>query len=570
MKKILFMIFLVFTALASLAQDPLIPLRLDIEDSVAAANSTVYVKFLIHDGDDSHVLWSNSTLTPDLDPLYGTPIVLSGHTLYVLLGNTSLSSMEALPRDLFAEGSLRKLRIWVSKSAYSNYRLLTPDLDLVPAPYAIRSEESQGFDAELFSEHTSGIAELKTSLRNSNAKIAGLQAVCKGLTNGTLLVESPSSKIAQSIVTGSGGEYVYKTSSPLVGPLSPPTLPEHYDVPYVTHFASRFNVKAETHIKSVTLYFSKASEIAPPGAVCIFRKTPEINVLFSAASVVTTAFPRCVYTFPSSNSLLIPGEYLAGLRKTSGYQTIHPYVCSPYRGKMSCSYYEEPEPAPVIFANPSPNAKIYWKDTISDKELWSQLSFTTDTEISFSKGGTLLINGTDAVTENSLAENVNALLGNSVLIGRDDLDPAFLSELVTTSGGSVTGALTVTDLRLPTGGNWFVGSAEERCDLVIANSAACLRADAGDLVLASSGDIKPVSFVDFSASQGGRADITSGETEVMICYSGLSETAVILLTPLQETSVPYWVRIDPEGSASVCISEAQSETLSFTYVLIRK
>ena len=89
-------------------------------------------------------------------------------------------------------------------------------------------------------------------------------------------------------------------------------------------------------------------------------------------------------------------------------------------------------------------------------------------------------------------------------------------------------------------------------------------------MLASSQDIKPVSFVDFSANQGGRADITSGETEVMIYYSGLSESSVILLTPLQETNVPYWIRVDPIGSASVCISEAQSKTLSFTYVLIRK
>ena len=570
MKRILLLFLLFFTTFCSRAQDPLLPLRLELEDSMASANSVVYVKFLIHDGDDSHVLWTNSTLTPDQDPLYGTPVTLSGHTLYVLLGNTSLGNMEALPKDLFADGALRKLRIWVSRSEYANYRLLTPDLDLVPAPYALHAEESQGFDAETFAEHTSGIAELKTSLRNSNAKIAGLQTVCKGLTNGTLLIESPSSKIAQSIVTGSGGDYVYKTSSPLVGPLSPPTLPEHYDMTYVTDFASRFKVKAETHIKSITLYFSKVSEIAPPGAVCIFRKTPEINVLFSAASVVTTAFPRCVYTFSSSNSLLIPGEYLAGLRTTSGYQTIHPYVCSSYRGNMSYFYYEEPELEPTIFANPPPSVSTYWKDSTIGRELWSQLDFTTDTGISFSKGGTLSVNGSEAVTENSLAGKMNNVLGSSVLIGKDDLDPAFLGELITSSGGSVTGTLFVTDLRLPSGGNWYVGSPEERCDLVIANSAACLRADAGDLVLASSQDIRPVSFVDFSASQGGRADITSGETEVMIYYSGLSDHSVITVTPLQETNVPYWVRIDPIGSASICISEAQSETLSFTYVLIRK
>ena len=569
MKKILLLSFIVFTALSSRAQDPLLPLRLELEDSVADANSTVYVKFLIHDGDESHVLWTNSTLTPDLDPLYGTPIALLGHTLYVLLGNTSLSNMEALPKDLFAEGSLRKLRIWVSKGEYANYKLLTPDLDLVPAPYALRSEESQGFDAETFAEHTSGIAELKTSVRNANGKIAGLQTVCKGLTNGTLLVESPSSTIAQSIVTGSGGEYVYKTSSPLVGPLSPPTMPRHYDISYVTHFASRFKTKTQANVKSVTLYFKNASEIAPPEAVCVFKKSLEIDVIFYAVSVVTTAFPRCVYTF-SNNTNIIPGEYLVGLRKTPLYQTLHPYVCSSYRGDLSYYRYDEPDMGETIFVNPNPSVSDYWKFTTSEEELWSQIAFRGDSEISLSKDGTLSISGSNAVTEGTLAGKMDYLLGRSVLIGRDDLDPAFLQELITASGGTVTGALTVTDLRLPTNGNWYVGSADERCDLVIANSAACLRAESGDLVLASSQDIKPVSFVDFSASQGGRADIAAGETEVMIYFSGLSERSVILLTPLQETSVPYWVRIDPEGSASVCISEAQSETLSFTYVLIRK
>lgn len=569
MKKILLLSIIVFTALSSRAQDPLLPLRLELEDSVAAANSTVYVKFLIHDGDESHVLWANSTLTPDLDPLYGTPIALLGHTLYVLLGNTSLSNMEALPKDLFAEGSLRKLRIWVSKGEYANYKLLTPDLDLVPAPYALRSEESQGFDAETFAEHTSGIAELKTSVRNANGKIAGLQTVCKGLTNGTLLVESPSSIIAQSIVTGSGGEYVYKTSSPLVGPLSPPTMPKHYDISYVTHFASRFRTKSQANVKSVTLYFKNASEIAPPEAVCVFKKTLEIDVIFYAVSVATTAFPRCVYTF-SNNTNIIPGEYLVGLRKTPMYQTLHPYVCSSYRGDLSYYRYDEPDIGETIFANPTPSVSEYWKFTTSEEELWSQIAFRGDSEISLSKDGTLSISGSNAVTEGTLAGKMDYLLGRSVLIGRDDLDPAFLQELITASGGTVTGALTVTDLRLPTNGNWYVGSADERCDLVIANSAACLRAESGDLVLASSRDIKPVSFVDFSASQGGRADIAAGETEVMIYLSGLSERSVILLTPLQETGVPYWVRIDPEGSASVCISEAQSETLSFTYVLIRK
>ena len=156
MKKSLLLFFLILAAFSSRAQDPLLPLRLELEDSVASANSVVYVKFMIHDGDDSHVLWTNSTLTPNQDPLYGTPVTLSGHTLYILLGNTSLGNMEALPKDLFADGALRKLRIWVSRSEYANYRLLTPDLDLVPAPYALHAEERQGLDAETFAAEVQG------------------------------------------------------------------------------------------------------------------------------------------------------------------------------------------------------------------------------------------------------------------------------------------------------------------------------------------------------------------------------------------------------------------------------
>ncbi|MBO7543216.1 hypothetical protein J6T93_04845 [bacterium] len=569
MKKIITITLFLLAASYSRAQDPLLPLRVELDATMAAANSLIYVKFLIHDGDTNHVLWTNSMLTPNLDPLYGTPVRLSSRTLYVLLGDTSLGNMEPLPKDLFSEGSLRKLRIWISNREYANYRLLTPDLDLVPAPYALRSEESKGFDAETFAQHSSGIAELTSSLAVSNARITGLQNVCKGLTNGTLEIDSPYSKIAQSIVTGGNGEYVYKASSPMTGPASPPTLPKHFDISYTTHFASRFRTKSQANVKSVTLYFKNASEIAPPEAVCVFRKTLAIDVIFYAVSVVTTAFPRCVYTF-SNNTNIIPGEYLVGLRKTPMYQTLHPYVCPSYRGNLSYYRYDEPDMGETIFANPPPSVSDYWKFSTSEEELWSQIAFKGDSEISLSKEGTLSVSGSNAVTEGTLAGKMDYLLGRSVFIGRDDLDPAFLQELITSSGGTVTGTLTVADLRLPTNGNWYVGSASKRCDLVIANSSACLRADAGDLVLASSQDIKPVSFVDFSANQGGRADITSGETEVMIYYSGLSESSVILLTPLQETNVSYWVRIDPDGSASICISEAQEDPLSFSYVLIRK
>lgn len=571
MKIKLVLICLISAAINLAAQDPLLPVRLELDPDFAPADSTAYLKFTIHTGNPASVLWSNSLLTPDLDPLEGVACRLSGNVAYLLLGDTSIPNMESLPKDLFSGGSVRKIRVWIATSANGNYRQLTPDLDLVAAPYSLYSEESKDVDPEVIAGHTSALATLNNSMRTANARIAGLQAVSTGLTNGTVAIPAAESFLGR-LVTGASGELIYKMTSAVKGPPAPAAVPVKFDITYATHFSSAIRVKEAAYPESVTLYFKNASEIAPPQAVCVFASRAEISALCSASSVSTAAFPRCVYTFPQNVARLIPGEYLVGLRTTSANSAIHPYVCPKYRSGSSRYYYEEPEIEPGIMATVIPGP--YWKFT-DTRELWFQISFREDAGVVLSSSGLTVKGGlsvaSDAVvTESAFPGKVSSLLGTSVFIDEEMLSQDLLEKLLTSSGGAVTGALFVSDLRLPNNGNWRIGTSDSRCDLVLMHTNACLRSESGDLLLGASGDVRPLAFVDFSPSQGGRADMPKGKKEILLFSSGLSENAVICVTPAQRVDVPYWVETDFLGRAKLCMGETLDHTVSFNYFLIRK
>jgi len=553
MKKYLPLLFLLFLSLELRAQDPLLPLRLELSSSFRA-DSTVYVKFLIHDGDDQNVLWSNSALDPEASPSSGTPVKLTGRTLYLLLGDGELENMETLPKDLFQGGAKRKLRVWITSEASSPYTLLSPDLDLVAAPYALRSEEAKDFDPAVVAAHGTEIAGLKASLSTAQSAIAGLQSASGAQSGPRFFV-------------GEDGTLSYRSSSPLSDDVPPNSQPEPFDQ-FATHLGSPFTLDKAAGVESVTLYFADPAEIAPAGAVCIFYSALQIDSRLTSTAVSTNDFPYCVYTFSPSAAPLAAGQYYVGLKTNSNYAAIHPYVCAPYRGG-GLSYYS---PAAKLSATipPQPVEKPYWKATSDEKELWARISFKEDKKFTFDGAGNFEVNGSPALTAANLKENLNALLGTELFIGKSDLDPELWNELLSSAGGSVTGNLSVASLSLPVGGNWYVGSSEAPCDLVIANSAGCLRSEEGDLVLSAAETIKPASFVDFSSSQGGRADIVSGETEVAIYPGGLSSEAVILVTPLQELSSPYWVEIDSTGAAAIRVAAPQERSLGFTYALIRK
>lgn len=512
--KRLFLVPFLFLALTLYAQDPLLPLRLDLNDSYAP-NSVVYARFLIHDGNEMNILWANSDLDPDSVPSLAVPVKLTGRTLYLLLGDSALENMTVLPKDLFSGGVKRKLRIWLANDEYAPVSLLTPDLDLVAAPFALRSEEFQDLDPIALAEHGSDISYLKASAANADRAIEDLELVCRGLKNGTILVDSPVTRFFQRFSYGEDGSLEYRISPRVEGCVSPGATPEHYGN-FATHLGSAFALSQTSTIESITLYFSDPSEIAPPASVAFFLNELQITTILSALAVSTNSFPYCVYTFGGKDTTLPPGKYYVGLRTNTNYAVIHPYVCEPYRGG-GLSYYFPPATISATIP-PQLTEYPYWKVNDETKELWAQVGFKDDKKISF----------------------------------RPD------------------GGITVSSISIPTGGSWYVGTESERCDIVLANSEACLRAASGDLVLAAAGDIKPASLVDFSPAQGGRADISPGETEVSVYPNGLSQDAVIVATPLQEVSVPYWVEVDAAGGASIHVSAPQDHTLGFTYALIRK
>ena len=316
------------------------------------------------------------------------------------------------------------------------------------------------------------------------------------------------------------------------------------------------------------------NEIAPPQAVCIFESKPLISVLATAVSISTAAFPRCVYTFSSSISQYPPGEYLVGLKTTANYPVIHPYICQGYRHKAMRYYYEEPSMEPSLSAVVPPSQNIYWK--FNDvKELWLEFSAREDNDIAVTSSGLslkgdILLNSQPVLTEDQLPGIVSSLLGESVFIEEEDLSQELRRKIITSAGGAVTGSLFISQLQLPVNGNWYIGSVSNRCDLVLMNSNAYIRSHSGDLNLSAAGDIKPLSIIDFSPSQCGRADIPRNEREVVIFPSGLTEDAVVIVTPAQKTDAAYWVEIDPLGQAKIRLDAALDQTVSFYYALIRK
>ena len=95
-------------------------------------------KFALVNTDASTVYWSNA---PDTTPADGVPDAAVSLTvtkgLYsVLLGDTTLPNMTALPATVFANPDVR-LRVWFDDGTANGSQLLTPDQRLAAVGYAM-------------------------------------------------------------------------------------------------------------------------------------------------------------------------------------------------------------------------------------------------------------------------------------------------------------------------------------------------------------------------------------------------------------------------------------------------
>ena len=123
----------------------------------------------------------------------------------------------------------------------------------------------------------------------------------------------------------------------------------------------------------------------------------------------------------------------------------------------------------------------------------------------------------------------------------DALAGAVSDACVKKAGDTMTGALT-----LAGAGDWQVGAAQTRADIVLRHPAAQIRSSSGDLTFSAPAQqvIRMQSFAQLSAEQFGRATIPVGARDVLVTGTPVTAASVILLTPCAAVPGAPYAQID--------------------------
>ena len=110
-----------------------------------AYTGTGYFKFAVVDQAGTTSYWSNDgTSTGGGQPANAVTLAVSGGLFNVLLGDTTLANMTALPASAFSNTS-SFLRTWFSSDG-TTFTLLSPDRRIAAAPYALQAQEAANAD----------------------------------------------------------------------------------------------------------------------------------------------------------------------------------------------------------------------------------------------------------------------------------------------------------------------------------------------------------------------------------------------------------------------------------------
>ncbi|MBR5901634.1 hypothetical protein IKZ40_04730 [bacterium] len=440
----------------------------------------------------------------------------------------------------------------------------------------------------------------KNSLSNPAAVYNSLDRMCSDLTS--------------VIEVNDDGSVVIAKSSPIVGDIEPVTGASYWQ-PAVNgewnKAGNTFRVSRDTQLESVTLYCDNVSRIILPQNVYIAAcqvnsGIPQI-VEYAAASINTSNFPRITYSFSSPVPILADRDYLLCVKKL-GNAPLYVYTCQDIRfGEFYKPYGAPDEPrgggddagsdddyVPTPRSGLTPQQFFYeylsacWSLTYTTQEIWSIFKFTDDESFTFTheglmvESGNITVGGSEVITSSSLGDMFVSVLQdhldalNSEITWNmfcDDLK----NRLITIAGGTVTGPLTVSNLKINGSGDWTVGSTNNPSDIVIAHPSGKISAPNGDLNLLAmeGGNIQAQSFLQLqNTTQCGIIEIpiNMASSSPVTC-SGLTSNAIILLTPRQETTTAYWTEINATNSTFKVIrpsEAANSERLLFNYLIIRK
>lgn len=466
-----------------------------------------------------------------------------------------------------------------------------------------------------FATLSSNLTSLSNAVSSITSSLSNSQGSLENLTIAYNRLDEICESLTSVMKVNSDGSVVLCKSSPVIGKIEPRGTPHLYTLAQNwDRCCSKFRVSKDTNLESVTLYCDDPNKMPAPLDVYVSTVVQDEFGRYSffswgCVSVDTSNFPRCEWRFRRNMKIpiLADRDYLLCMRKSNG--ALYPYVTSPFR---QGSFYKpfgateelppdpppnspDPEEPELPRSNPSPQDWFnylfaqQWEESIYyAKELWSILKFTDDESFTFNENGltvesgNITVGGSEVVTSSSLgdmfvsmlAEHPNAL--NSEITWNmfcNDLKDM----LITTNGGTVIGPLKVSNLKINGSGDWVVGSTSNSCDIVIANSTGKIIAPNGDLNLLAkeNGNIQAQSFLQLqNTTQCGVIEIPiNSNTSASVTCSGLTSNAIILLTPRQETTVPYWVEVDANNSSFRINRPSEgdnSDSLFFNYLIIRK
>ena len=455
-----------------------------------------------------------------------------------------------------------------------------------------------------FATLSSNLTSLSNTVSSITASLSNSQGSLQNLTIAYNRLDEICDNLTSAVQVNDDGSVVIAKSSPIDGRIEPttgascwqPAIDGDWD-----RAGNTFRVSRDTQLENVTLYCDNAARILSPQNVYI--SSCEVNygvpqiIEYASSSVNTSSFPRITYSFSSPVPISSDRDYLLCVKRT-GNAPLYVYTCSNIRyGDFYKPYGASDEPRgggdmPRSGLTPQQcfyeYLSDYWSLTYTSQDIWSIFKFTDDESFTFNESGltvesgNITVGGSEVVTSSSLSNVFISLLAEypnllNSKITWDMFCQELKRRLITTAGGSVTGQLLVSDLQLNGSGDWVVGSTSNSCDIVIANSTGKITAPNGDLNLLAkeNGNIQAQSFLQLqNTTQCGVIEIPiNSNTSASVTCSGLTSNAIILLTPRQETTVPYWVEVDANNSSFRINRPSEgdnSDSLFFNYLIIRK
>ena len=243
-------------------------------------------KFALVNGDSSLVYWSNA---PDTDPADGEPdaattITVTKGLYSMLLGDTTLANMAAIPNSVFSNPDVQ-LRVWFDDGRGNGSQRITPDQRIASVGYAMRAGSVPGItpfnNAKIGYLDFANIPGDKISLWDHGVERHGI-----GIQGGQLQIYTAT--IAADVVFGYGSSASMTETMRIkgdgnvgIGTRTPGTALEVANTVTATAFvgdgSGLTNLSSATTESPVTVFPAQGMAWIKPGKFLMGSRTDELG-----------------------------------------------------------------------------------------------------------------------------------------------------------------------------------------------------------------------------------------------------------------------------------------------------